>query len=101
MVAKYGKEAHFFILFAERVTDFSVPGYGTKARNTIPLLTKESRTRFVNNPIDIANERERGVATKGAPGRLPCVDPAPTEKSPVEKVRDLQQGSVTESGIKN
>ena len=81
MVAKYGKEAHFFILFAERMCDLRVPGYGTKARNTIPLLTKEARTRFVNDPIDIGRERERGVATKGAPGRLPCVDPAPTGPS--------------------
>ena len=58
-------------------TNLFIYTYGT----LLPLLTKEARTRFVNDPIDIGRERERGVATKGAPGRLPCVDPAPTGPS--------------------
>ena len=64
MVAKYDKEAHSSILFAERVCDFRLPGYDTQARNTIPLLIKVARTRFINNPID---KRERGGLLPRAP----------------------------------
>ena len=43
--------------------------------------SRSARTRFANDPIDIGGERERGIAIKGSPGRLPCVDPAPTGPS--------------------
>ena len=64
MVAKYDKEAHSSILFAERVCDFRFPGYHTQARNTIPLLIKDARTRFIKNPID---KRDRDGLLPRAP----------------------------------
>ena len=39
---------------------------------------KEVITRFANDPIGIGRERQRGIATKGSPGKLPCVNLAPT-----------------------
>ena len=44
-------------------------------------FANEAITRFANDPIGIGRERERGIATKGSPGKLPCVDPAPTGPS--------------------
>ena len=34
-------------------------------------FAKEAITRFANDPIDIERERERGIATKGSPEKLP------------------------------